>query len=100
MFLYHVTGSAGAGSVTIQHVEFQGVTGTTSSGDKVVLTETGNTVITPVYPKLLQITTLLHGTLVSSGKGIEGVRLVVHTTFLVSTGQLTADILQVSVQCR
>jgi hypothetical protein len=83
---------------TIQHINYQNVQGTTTSGDRVIVAEVDN------YGNARQISenqimTVIHGTLVTQGKGTNTVFTQTIHLITNANGQVTANVDRVVTQC-
>jgi hypothetical protein len=99
-FVFHTTiGPDGEFQYDISHVNFQGVSGVTTSGDRVVLTEVDSFVTNVRQISANEFMTEIHGTLITQGKGINTVvELLFHTT-INANGQVTANVEHVDEKC-
>jgi hypothetical protein len=98
-FVLHTTlGSDGKFEYDLSHLNFQGVTGLTTSGDRVFLTEADSNIdhFRQIFANEFQAQ--VHGTLIDKGKGINTV-VEISFPFIINANEVIANVEHVGTKC-
>jgi hypothetical protein len=97
----HVTiGPDGMFQYSVSHLNFQGVSGVTTSGDRVVLTEADTGVANVRQISANEFITQIHGTLVTQGKATNTVVEIQYRTIINANGEVTSNVERIDVRCQ
>ena len=102
-FVFHVTtGPDGESVYTFSHLNYQRSSGVTTSGEKYEINEVNNAGARTTQTGLNEFDTVIHGTLVDQGKGINEentiVQFVIHTV-IHPNGEITGEVENVEIKC-
>jgi hypothetical protein len=96
----HVTvGPDGMFQYSVTHLNFQGVNGVTTSGDRVVLAENQNSVANVRQISANEFISQTHGTLVTQGKATNTLAEIQIRTIINANGEPTSTVERVDVSC-
>jgi hypothetical protein len=87
---------------SISHTNFQGATAVSASGERFVISDVTNQIAHTDEVGPGQFITVIHGTLVDKGQGINGVntlfQLVIHI-FVDENGEVTGEVIHTDTKC-
>ncbi len=96
----HLTvGPDGMFQYSISHVNFQGVNGVTTSGDRVVLAENQNGIVNVRQISAFEFISQTHGTLVTQGKATNTLAEIQICTIINANGEPTSTVERFDVSC-
>ncbi|HEX5904912.1 MAG TPA: hypothetical protein VFY50_02570 [Candidatus Nitrosocosmicus sp.] len=94
-----IVGPDGMFQYSISHVNFQGVNGVTTSGDRVVLAENQNGIVNVRQISAFEFISQTHGTLVTQGKATNTLAEIQIRTIINANGEPTSTVERFDVSC-
>jgi hypothetical protein len=97
----HVTvGPDGMFEYSVTHLNYQGVSGVTTSGDRVVLSESQNAIANVRQISANEFITQIHGTAISQGKAANTLAEIHFHTIINANGEPTSTVEHVEIKCQ